>query len=178
MNATPQPKTPLAHDRKEMGYSAATTSNGITYNFAPTLGRMANLGTRDDIEGLLSDLDRYDAKAIEAAGYILTTCCTKEDGTALFGHMGQTKRGRLVWEKGAMSAAEMVFLAKHLMLKGTLGQTGPGAINQPVQASVRTFDPIAALACVAQALDITTEQARDLTMAEYEAKIREKGGLQ
>lgn len=151
----------------ECGYVRATVDDGREWTFAPSLVRIASLGHPHEIVGLYADL-HDDARAPDAARYVLATLCEQEDAAPLIG-----------WQcaddgtdhSGLMPAAEQIIIARHLMRHGITGTSRPG------QGGGRYVSEFCASEYIAVArvhLGLSTADAEALSMTELQGLLDAK----
>lgn len=152
----------------ECGFVRATADDGSEWTFAPSLARIAALGTPREIVDLYAEL--YDDKsAARASRYILAALCEQEDATPL---VGWTCADDDTDHAGLMPLAEQLIIARHLMRHGIVGKDRPGSGKGRYVAEFHASEYIAAARVH---LGLSTADAEALSMTElhtlFEAKF-------
>jgi len=159
----------------ECGYTQATTGDGQEYNFCPSLGRIASMGSPRELVELFAAVHGPDAA--KHAPYVLACLCEQEDATPLIGgevlDIDQTQTPPKIKSvkaiKAAMPAAEMVVLAQHLLRHGMVGMATPGGQSKPQQGKyAATFDAAEYIAAARVHLGLSSADAEALSMTEFQ----------
>jgi hypothetical protein len=148
----------------ECGYVRATAGDGTEYTFAPSLSRIASLGTPQQIVSLYADL--HGPRATQDAAYVLACLCEQDDPTPLIGWSDGDGQ-----HPGAMPADEQIIIARHLMQHGIVGKARPGTKAGAYSDSFHAAEYIAA-ACVH--LGLTRADAESLSMSEFQTMFEMK----
>lgn len=150
----------------ECGFTRAATGDGLEWTFTPSLGRIASLESPEGIVRLFADLHN-DARAEATARYILACLCDQDDATPLIGWVG----GDLSSVPGAMPPAELVLIARHLMVHGIVGESRPGADRGEAEQGGRyseRFDASEFIALARVHLGMSASDAEALSMTELQ----------
>ncbi len=145
----------------ECGYARATAPDGAEWTFAPSLSRIAGLGSPEEIVKLFADL--HGPRATSAATYVLICLCEQDDTTSLLGYVDEAGGA-----PGAMPAAERVIIAKHLMTHGVCGTARPGG---SVGSYSPRFDAAEHIAAARVHLGMSAADAEALSMTELQMMI-------
>lgn len=150
----------------ECGFVKAQTSEGAEFTFAPSLGRIATLGSPTEIVDLYAAL--HGARAEQEAAYILACCCEQDDTSGLIGHHDEAG----VWHPGAMPASEQIIIARHLMQHGIVGKASP-AKQGDGKFSPR-FDAAEYISAARVHLGLSSADAEALSMTEFQVMLEMK----
>jgi hypothetical protein len=179
----------------ECGFATATTSEGVEYSFTPSLGRIAALGSPQEIVRLYAGL--HGPSAAKDAAYILATLCDQEDPTPLIGglHIGKEAppvRTHAWWAfwarflsepqtpdrfedevlKPVMPEDEQIAIARHLMHHGIVGKSKPDQKSSGGYSDSFKASEYIAAACVH--LGLTRADAERLSMTEFQTMFEMK----
>jgi len=165
----------------ECGFVRAVTEDGTEYTFRPSFGRIAALGTPQQIVELFADL--HGPKAAETAAYVLAGLSDQEDVPALMSLVGWRDEGRPnpesaagawrlgPWLPGLMPIAEQIVVARQLMRHGIAGKARPGA--GPGKFSDR-FDASEYVSAARVYLGLSSADAEALSMTEFQQMLEMK----
>ena len=148
----------------ECGFVRAQASDGSEYTFAPSLGRIAALGSPQEIVALYAGLHGPNAGA--QAAYVLACLCDQDDPTPLIGW--HDEQG---WHDGEMPPAERVIIAQHLMRHGIVGKERPGAGDGKFSDR---FDAAEYVSAARVHLGLSSADAEALSMTEFQAMLEMK----
>lgn len=149
----------------ECGFTRATMPDGQEFTFQPSLARLAALGTPADIVQLYADL--HGPRAGQAASYVLATLCDQDDCLPLIGWLDADG-----WKPGAMSEAEQILIACHLMRHGIIGKARPGKADSG--RFTPEFHAAEYIAAARVHLGLSTSDAEALSMTEFQAAFEMK----
>lgn len=153
----------------ECGYTRACDPAGNEYTFVPSLGRVAALGTPEEIVRLYVDL--HGPKAAPISAYVLATLCEQDDPFPLIGWHDLDG----TWHDGLMPASERVIIARHLMRHGIVGKAKP---NSEAKAEKGRFtDRFVAADYIAAArvhFGLSSADAEGISMTEFQAMLESK----
>ncbi len=156
----------------ECGFTRAQAPDGSEWTFRPSLGRIADLGSPQEIVRLYGEL--HGPRAAEAAAYVLAVLADQDDVTPLVGAV-ELEGDRLVRRPGAMSGAEQIVIAQHLMQHGICGTARPEQGGGEYAAEFRVAEHVAAAVA---GLEVPRSEVLDMSMTElqmlYEAKFPEQ----
>lgn len=151
----------------ECGFVRAVTEAGDEFTFTPSFGRIAALGSPQEIVALYAGL--HGPRAAQEAAYILAGLCDQDDPTPLIGwHDAEG-----AWHAGAMPAAEQVVIARHLMQHGICGTARPGGAQGDGKFSDR-FDAAEYIAAARVHLGLSSADAEALSMTEFQTMLAMK----
>jgi Family of unknown function (DUF6246) len=157
----------------ECGFVRAQAPDGTEYTFRPSFGRIAALGSPQEIVALFAGLHGLQAQS--QAAYVLAGMCDQDDPSPLIGwheeFKGPDGRPRLRWCEGAMPAAEMVIIAQHLMRHGIVGKEKPG---QGDGKFCDRFDAAEYVSAGRVHLGLSSEDAEALSMTEFQTMLKMK----
>lgn len=148
----------------ECGYVKVTASDGSEFTFAPSFGRIATLGSPQEIVRLYADL--HGARAVDTATYVLACLCEQDDPTPLVGWMDREGP-----HAGLMPASEKVILARHLMQHGIIGKARPGKGDGKFSDRFEVAEYIAAARVH---LGLSSADAEALSMTEFQTMLEMK----
>lgn len=155
----------------ECGLVRVTAGDGTEATFRPSLGRIAALASPPGLVELFGRL--HGAKAEAAAVEVLAGLCDPEDFDALPNLIGGEKINPAdptgpALEKyvGAISPAEMVILARHLMQHGMAGKARPESGQGGRYA--QSFDAAEYIAAARAHLGMSAQEAEALSMTELQ----------
>lgn len=149
----------------ECGHVRATASDGSEFSFTPSFGRIAGLGSPDEIVTLYADL--HGPKAVATATYILACLCDQEDVTPMLGWLDQDGR-----HPGAMPDPERIIIAQHLMRHGIIGKERPGAAGDGKFSS--RFEAAEYISAARVHLGLSSADAEGLSMTEFQTMLEMK----
>lgn len=152
----------------EHGLSRALMPDGQEFTFRPTFGRIAALGRPQQIVEIFRGL--LGARALLDARYVLATLCDQEDVTPLIGWLDLEKG----WQLGAMPASEQICLAAHLLrhgIVGTASDDGRGSSSVKPAAEFQVGEYVAAARVH---LGMSSSDAEELSMSEFQALFEMK----
>lgn len=192
--------TPL----KEIG-ECLISAGDSEYFFRPSLINMTRIGEPDDIVQTLYDLHndeagemvrqavsayggvpswltahlkspQYGRKAIIAAMTVLQACCA---GAAepLVGEIVPGKSGKwaFVYRKGKMTAAEMIIVARSLIVHGVIGKAKVRKLQRHESGSASSeFNAFEYISAARTHLGMSREEAEQLTMTEFQLLLAAK----
>ena len=146
----------------EAGFVRAQAADGVEFSFTPSFGRIAALGSPQQIVALYAALHGPDAEA--EATYVLACLCDQDDATPLIGWFDADRTRH----DGAMPAAERVIIARHLMQHGIVGRAKPAKGDG--QFSDR-FDAADYVAAARVHLGLSSADAEALSMTEFQTML-------
>lgn len=149
----------------ECGFATATTSEGVEYSFTPSLGRIAALGSPQEIVRLYAGL--HGPSAAKDAAYILATLCNQEDPTPLIGWKDDAGD-----HSGLMPESEQIIIARHLMHHGIVGKAKPG--NKGDGKYSDKFEAAEYIAAARVHLGLSSADAEALSMTEFQMMFEMK----
>lgn len=149
----------------ECGFAKATTSEGVEYSFTPSLGRIAALGTPQEIVKLYAGL--HGASAAKDAAYILASLCDQEDPTPLVGWIDEEGT-----HPGVMPESEQIIIARHLMQHGIAGKAKPS--NKGDGKYSDKFEAAEYIAAARVHLGLSSADAEALSMTEFQMMFEMK----
>lgn len=153
----------------ECGYVRAQAPDGTEYTFAPSLGRVAALGTPEEIVRIYVDL--HGPKAPDVAAYVLATMCEQEDPFPLIGWHGLDSQ----WHEGHMPPQERVIIARHLMHHGIVGKAKPDAQAKSERGSYADRFVAADYITAARVhLGLSSADAEGISMTEFQMMLDAK----
>lgn len=150
----------------ECGFSRITTSDGAEFTFTPSLGRIAALGSPQEIVRLYAGL--HGASAARDTAYILASLCDQPDPTPVIGWMDG-----IDYYPGLMPAVEQVLLARHLMQHGISGKARPSSGKAEGKFSNK-FDAAEYIAAARVHLGLSSADAEALSMTEFQMMFEMK----
>ncbi len=156
----------------ECGFTSAATEDGQEFTFRPSFGRIASLGDPHEIVSLYAAL--HGPRAEAEAAYVLACLCDQEDPTPLIGGVKTFPK-----EPGrqdeiilpAMSASEMVLIARHLMKHGIVGTAKPGTQDGKYSDSFNASEYVSAARVH---LGLSSADAEALSMTEFQRMLHMK----
>ena len=148
----------------ECGYVRATAPDGMELTFAPSFGRIASLGSPQEIVSLYAGL--HGSNAAQDAAYVLACLCEQDDPTPLTGW--HDEHGN---HAGMIPPDEQIIMARHLMQHGIVGKAKPGTKSGNYSDSFHAAEYIAA-ACVH--LGLSRSDAESLSMTEFQIMFEMK----
>jgi hypothetical protein len=149
----------------ECGFVRATASDGSEWTFAPSFGRIATLGTPQEIVKVFADL--HGAQAAETAAYVLASLCEQEDPLALVGWRDE----ELQYHPGLMPPTEQVLIARHLMQHGIIGKAKPSKGDGKY---TDRFDASEYVSAARVHLGLSSQDAEALSMTEFQTMLEMK----
>lgn len=149
----------------ECGFAKATTSEGVEYSFTPSLGRIAALGTPQEIVKLYAGL--HGASAAKDAAYVLASLCDQEDPTPLVGWIDEEGA-----HPGLMPESEQIIIARHLMQHGIAGKAKPS--NKGDGKYSDKFEAAEYIAAARVHLGLSSADAEALSMTEFQMMFEMK----
>lgn len=149
----------------ECGFAKATTSEGVEYSFTPSLGRIAALGTPQEIVKLYAGL--HGASAAKDAAYVLASLCDQEDPTPLVGWTDEEGA-----HPGVMPESEQIIMARHLMQHGIAGKAKPS--NKGDGKYSDKFEAAEYIAAARVHLGLSSADAEALSMTEFQMMFEMK----
>ena len=151
----------------EHGFTTATDSQGRTWSWRPSFGRVSRLADPAGLIGLYASL--YEAKAQEAAAFILIELCDQEEGVHDLVGWIDDKGNR---HPGEMPPDEQVLIARHLMRHALVGRASPRQQDSGQYSKEVRLDEFAAIARVH--LGMSAEDAEALSMTEFQQLFETK----
>lgn len=158
----------------ECGLVRATSDDGVEFTFTPSLGRIATLGSPQEIVRIYADL--YGPNAPATAAYVLACLCDQDDASPLIGWCdldpnpaAEGVPPSLRWHDGAMPPTERVIIAQHLMRHGIIGKAVP-AVEGDGQYSDH-FDVAEYVAAARVHLGLSSADAEALSMTEMQLML-------
>lgn len=151
----------------ECGFVRATTSEGAEFTFTPSLGRIAALGSPQEIVRLYARL--HGSSAAQDAAYILASLCDKADPTPLIGWSDETGH-----HSGLMPPVEQILLAQHLMQHGIAGKARPGGNGKAGGKFSNKFEAAEYIAAARVHLGLSSGDAEALSMTEFQMMFEMK----
>ena len=148
----------------ECGFVRAVATGGAEFTFWPSLGRIASLGSPQEIVSLYAGL--HGPRATQEAAYVLACLADRDDVTPLVGWIDE--RGS---HAGLMPDDEQIIIARHLLQHGIAGKAKPGAKQGAYSDSFNAAEYIAA-ACVH--LGLSRTDAENLSMTEFQTMFEMK----
>jgi hypothetical protein len=149
----------------ECGFAKVTTSEGVEYSFTPSLGRIAALGTPQEIVKLYAGL--HGASAAKDAAYVLASLCDQEDPTPLVGWIDEDGA-----HPGLMPESEQIIIARHLMQHGIAGKAKPS--NKGDGKFSDKFEAAEYIAAARVHLGLSSADAEALSMTEFQTMFEMK----
>lgn len=149
----------------ECGYVCAQAPDGTEYTFAPSLGRVAALGSPEEIVGIFAGLHGPQAASLSA--YVLAVMCEQEDPTPLIGWRDEDG-----WTDGLMPVSERIIIAQHLMRHGIIGKAKPDA-DKPVEKGQYSnrFDASEYIAAARVHFGLSSDDAAGISMTEFQRML-------
>lgn len=148
----------------ECGFVRAMAGDGAEFTFRPSLGRIAALGSPQEIVELYAGL--HGPRADRDAAYILASLCDQEDATPLIGWTDEAGH-----HPGEMPAVEQVIIAQHLMRHGIIGKARPGKGDGAFSDAFHAAEYIAAARVH---LGLNSADAEALSMTEFQQMFEMK----
>lgn len=148
----------------ECGYAKVTTGDGEEFTFLPSFGRIASLGSPQEIVHIFADL--HGPKSVDTATYVLACLCEQDDPTPLVGWMDSEGA-----HAGAMPASEKVIIARRLMQHGIIGKAKPGTGEGKFSDR---FDAAEYIAAARVHLGLSSKDAEALSMTEFQTMLEMK----
>lgn len=148
----------------ECGFVRAQASDGCEFTFTPSLGRIAALGSPQEIVRLYAGL--HGPKAAAEAAYVLASLCDQEDATPLIGWRDEAGQ-----HAGVMPEAEQVIIARHLMQHGIVGKSRPSRGDGKYS---ETFDAAEFVSIARVHLGLSSADAEALSMTELQTMLEMK----
>lgn len=148
----------------ECGFVRVTVGDGREWTFTPSFGRIASLGTPNEIVSLYAGLHGHNAA--KDAAYVLACLCDQEDPTPLIGW-----RDEAGWNDGLIEQGEAVILALHLMRHGIIGKAKPGKGDGKFSDKFEAAEYISAARVH---LGLSSHDAEALSMTEFQAMLEMK----
>jgi hypothetical protein len=160
----------------ECGFVRAQAPDGTEYTFAPSLARVAQLGSPEEIVSVFAAL--HGPQPERLAAFVLSVMCEQEDPGPLIGHwqaFTDAAGPALRWVDGLMPPGERVILAQHLMRHGIVGKAKPDAAakDEKGQYSQR-FDASEYVAAARVHFGLSTADAEAISMTEFQRMLRMK----
>ncbi|WP_312631694.1 DUF6246 family protein [Pantoea piersonii] len=192
--------TPL----KEIG-ECLISAGDSEYFFRPSLINMTRIGDPADIVQALYDLHndeasemvrqaisaygevpawlaahlsapQYGRKAIIAAMTVLQSCCAR-DASPLTGEIipGRSGKWAFVYRKGKMTTAEMIIIARSLIVHGVIGKAKVRRLQKHEGNSASSeFNAFEYISAARTHLGMSREEAEQLTMTEFQMLLATK----
>ena len=192
--------TPL----KEIG-ECLISAGDREYFFRPSLINMTRIGDPADIVQTLYDLHndeageivrqaisaygtvpawlathltapQYGRKAIAAAMTVLQACCAEDIGN-LAGEIvpGRSGKWAFVYRKGKMTAAEMIIIARALIVHGVVGKAKVRKLQRHEGENASSeFNAFEYISAARTHLGMSREEAEQLTMTEFQLLLAAK----
>lgn len=148
----------------ECGFVRATAAEGSEWTFLPSFGRIASLGSPQEIVKTFADL--HGPKSVDTATYVLATLCEQDDPTPLVGWLDSQGA-----HAGMMPASEKVLIARHLMQHGIVGKARPGKGDGKFADS---FDASEYISAARVHLGLSSRDAEALSMTEFQTMLEMK----
>lgn len=149
----------------ECGYVRAQTQDGTEYTFAPSLGRVAELGSPAEIVETFAGLHGQDAESLSA--FVMAVMCEQDDPSQLIGWRDEDG-----WHDGLMPPAERVIIARHLMQHGICGKAKPEAQRPDEQGQYSSkFEASEYIAAAMVHFGLTRADAEALSMTEFQCML-------
>lgn len=152
----------------ECGFVRAQAEDGTEYTFRPSLGRIAALGTPQQIVALYAGL--HGERAASEARYILAALCDQDDATPLIGWLDE----RLGDHPGLMPPAEQIIIARHLMQHGIVGTARPGGAGPDGGRYSERFEASEYISAARVHLGLSSADAEALSMTELQQMLAMK----
>lgn len=152
----------------EHGLSRAVMPDGREFTFRPTFGRIASLGRPGQIVEIFRGL--LGPRALPDARYVLSTLCDQEDVTPLIGWLNLEDG----WQAGAMPAAEQICLAAHLLRHGIVGTASGDSRGSSSVKPAAEFQVGEYVAAARVHLGMSSSDAEELSMSEFQALFEMK----
>lgn len=149
----------------ECGFTRASMPDGQEFTFAPSLARIAALGSPAEIVQLYAEL--HGPRAGQMASYVLSTLCDQGDCLPLIGWLDADG-----WHPGAMPEVEQILVARHLMQHGIVGKAKPGRAGSGQFAP--EFHAAEYVAAARVHLGMSTADAEALSMTEFQTAFEMK----
>jgi len=149
----------------ECGYVRATDGDGAEFTFAPSLGRIASLGSPHEIVEIFAAL--HGPHAERESAYVLACLCEQDDPSPLIGWRDETG-----WHDGSMPPSERVIIARHLMQHGIVGKARPESTGSGTYSP--TFDASEYIAAARVHLGLSSADAEALSMSEFQLMLEMK----
>jgi hypothetical protein len=157
----------------ECGFVRVRAGDGSEFTFTPSLGRIAALGSPQEIVQIFAALHGADAAA--QAAYVLACLCDQEDPTPLIGgwDVGLLQPETPLWQPivGLMPQGEQILIARHLMRHGIVGIAAPGSVEGEYGDRFDASDYVSAASVH---LGLSSADAEALSMTEFQRKLRMK----
>ena len=152
----------------ECGYVKAQAPDGTEYTFAPSLGRVAALGSPAEIVEIYAGLHGPQAASLSA--YVLAVMCEQEDPTPLIGWRDEDG-----WSDGAMPVSERIIIARHLMQHGIVGKAKPDSSKPTEQGKYSdTFNAAEYIAAARVHFGLSSDDAAASSMTEFQQMLKMK----
>ena len=148
----------------ECGFVRVTAGDGGEWTFLPSFGRVASLGSPQEIVRLFSEL--HGPTAAEAACHVLITLCEQDDALPLVGWLDEEGA-----HAGAMPESEQILIARHLMQHGIIGKARPGKGDGKY---ADRFDAAEYIAAARVHLGLSSQDAEALSMTEFQTMLEMK----
>ena len=148
----------------ECGFVRAVTDDGDEFTFLPSFGKIAGLGSPQEVVKLYAGL--HGQRAESDASYVLACLCEQDDPTALTGWLDDDG-----FHDGLMSPDEKIIIARHLMQHGIIGKAQPAKGDGKFSDAFNAHEYISA-ACVH--LGLSRTDASDLSMTEFQTMFEMK----
>lgn len=147
-------------------------ADGVEFTFTPSLARIAALGSPREIVSLYGRL--HGPAAPQAAADVLAGLCDQDDPTPLIGEPAATPQG-VRHVGGAMTEAERVIIAKHLMQHGIVGNARPDGRRVAERgAYTEEFRASEYIAAARVHLGLSGAEAEALSMTEFQQLLEMK----
>lgn len=148
----------------ECGFVHAQASDGRQWSFTPSLGRIAALGSPQEIVTLFAGL--HGAHAAREAAYVLASLCDQDDATPLIGWTDEHGA-----HAGEMPAVEQIIIARHLMQHGIVGKARP---ERGDGQFADRFDAAEFVSLARVHLGLSSADAEGISMTELQAMLEMK----
>lgn len=148
----------------ECGFVHAQAGDGSEWTFRPSFGRIAALGSPQEIVAIYAGL--HGPRAVQEASYVLASLCDQEDPTPMVGWVDEHGT-----HPGMMPEAEKVILARHLMLHGIVGKARPGNGDGKFSDA---FDASEYISAARVHLGLSSADAEALSMTEFQGMFEMK----
>lgn len=157
----------------ECGFAKVTTSEGVEYSFTPSLGRIAALGSPQEIVKLYAGL--HGASAAKEAAYVLASLCDQDDPTELVGGEAldpddPQAPARVI--PAVMPESEQIIIARHLMQHGIVGKARPDKKGDGKYSD--KFEAAEYIAAARVHLGLSSADAEALSMTEFQMMFEMK----
>jgi len=174
----------------EMVISCTKNGEGFNYLLRPSFFAMSQLGDPDQIEYTYDKCkmalrvitygktycltDQVSLDQLTHCINVIHACAVEDLPDELLGWFQLSAKGeRILYRQGVISIKEIVIIANHLMKWGMIGEPDPTRMRMPRKKNEKPkkFDPAEFVGYAIQALHLSTSDAWELTMFEFQRAI-------